>query len=63
MSTSGECCGWLGWAELAGIGADGAPLRSDAQAEPAKPSVATTSRRLPFITALLRRGGRDGVPQ
>lgn len=26
MSAQGECCGWIGWAELAGIGIDGRPL-------------------------------------
>lgn len=63
MSTSDECCGWLGWAELAGMGADGSRLQDSAPAEQASPSTAAMPQNLPFITAVLRRAlhGRHGL--
>jgi hypothetical protein len=55
MTTSDECCGWLGWAQLAGIGADGGRL-NDANTDAAtRPPVAAKAHELPFITSALRR--------
>jgi hypothetical protein len=55
MTTSDECCGWLGWAQLAGIGADGARLNDAATEATTMPPVAAKTHALPFITAVLRR--------
>ena len=38
MNAHGECCGWMGWAELAGIGIDGRPLPKVRPPEPASQS-------------------------
>ena len=51
MTRSDECCGWLGWAEQAGIGADGSRLRVT-QEDALPPSM---KHDLSFVTALLRR--------
>ena len=59
MTTREECCGWLGWAELAGIDADGSPLKGRASGAPLKSPAATRNRTLPFITAALRHVLRD----
>ena len=53
MTTSDECCGWLSWAQLAGIGADGGRLNDAATS--ALPPLVTQKHELPFITAALRR--------
>jgi hypothetical protein len=59
MTTSDECCGWLGWAELAGIGADGARLKNDLAGEASPSAVATTAHGVSGITAVLRRALLD----
>lgn len=43
MSTSQECCGWLGWAEMAGIGVDGRRLDPTASTSPAGPAATTAA--------------------
>lgn len=53
MTRSGECCGWLSWAEQAGIGADGAPLRDSANN--GTPSVPSPKLEPSYVTAALRR--------
>ena len=65
MTTSDECCGWLGWAQLAGIGADGGRLTDAATDATPMPSIVTQKHELPFITAGLRRllnDRRRGTP-
>jgi hypothetical protein len=59
MSTSAECCGWLGWAELAGIGPDGARLNDGLTGEATPRTVATTEHGLSAITAVMRRALLD----
>lgn len=59
MTTSDECCGWLGWAELAGIGADGTPLSDNLSGATTPKAVATTPHGLSAITAVLRRALLD----
>jgi hypothetical protein len=59
MTTNDECCGWLGWAELAGIGADGKRLPDTTTGATTMKPVEVNRRELPFITAALRRMQRD----
>lgn len=61
MRTSDECCGWLGWAEMAGIGADGKRLNQTPTGTTILPPVTTRSHELSFITTALRRVLRDSA--
>lgn len=56
MRTREECCGWLGWAEQAGIGADGSPMNTTKRASRA-PSTGSESGESFAIGELARRAG------
>lgn len=64
MTAKTECCGWTGWAEMAGMDADGRPLgRREAERPPRARAVRASGTRdvyalLAHALASLGRGAR-----
>lgn len=59
MSTTNECCGWKGWAEMAGMDADGRPIRPGRPTDPVtvraeRPAVDPVAGRPSLATRVAR---------